>query len=67
MKSPSAEEVIEAFTRVVRDQLKQGNSVEVPQLGTFDVEHQPSQMKEDETGETYMAPPRDVVTFEPEQ
>lgn len=67
MKSPSAEEVIEAFTRVVRDQLQQGNSVEIPQLGTFDVEHHPSQMKEDDTGETYMAPPRDVVTFEPDQ
>lgn len=67
MKSPSAEEVIEAFSRVVREQLKQGNAVAVPQLGTFDVEHRPSQMKEDETGETYMAPPRDVVTFEPEQ
>lgn len=66
MKSPSAEEVIEAFARVVREQLEQGHSVEVPQLGTFHVEHHPSQMKTDETGETYMAPPRDVVTFDPE-
>lgn len=67
MKSPTAEEVIEAFARVVREQLEQGESVKVPQLGTFKVEHRPSQMKEGDTGDTYMAPPRDVVTFEPEQ
>lgn len=67
MNSPSAEEVIEAFSRVVRDQLRQGKSVEVPELGTFEVEHHPSAMKEDDNGETYMAPPRDVVTFTPEQ
>lgn len=66
MTTPSAEDVIEAFTKVVREQLEQGKSVEVPTLGTFEVEHRPSEMKEDDTGERTMAPPRDVVTFDPE-
>lgn len=67
MNSPSAEDVIEAFAQVVREQLEQGNSIEVPELGTFEVEHRPSQMKEDESGESYMAPPRDEITFQPER
>lgn len=66
MSSPSAEEVIDAFIHVVRDQLEKGDSIEVPTLGTFKVEHRPSEMKE-EGGERQMVPPRNVVTFEPEQ
>lgn len=67
MSSPTAKEVIAAFSRVIRDQLEQGETVSVPELGTFSVEHQASEMKEDAEGQTYMAPPRDVVTFDPEQ
>lgn len=67
MSSPSAEDVINAFVRIVRDKLEQGERVDVPELGTFDVEHRPSQVKEDNAGDSYMAPPRNVVTFEPEQ
>lgn len=67
MSSPSAEDVINAFVRIVRDRLERGERVDVPELGTFDVEHRPSQVKEDNAGDRYMAPPRNVVTFEPEQ
>lgn len=67
MSSPSAKETIAAFVRILRRKLEQGETVEVPDLGTFMVTHQPSEVKEDPDGETYMAPPRDVVQFEPEQ
>jgi nucleoid DNA-binding protein len=66
MSSPSAEEVIDAFIDVVREQLEQGESVEVPSLGTFAVEHRPSELTE-EDGTRRLVPPRNVVVFEPEQ
>lgn len=67
MSTPSAKEVIKAFAKVMREQLENGETVEVPGLGTFSIEHRPSQMKENADGEKVMAPPRDVVTFDPEQ
>ena len=65
MSTPSAKETIAAFVRVVRQKLENGETVDVPGLGTFSVEHHPSQMKETPDGESYMAPPRDVVEFDP--
>ncbi|CBH24705.1 hypothetical protein containing IHF-like DNA-binding domain [Salinibacter ruber M8] len=65
MESPSAEDVIEAFTDVVQDQLDTGNAVEVPGLGTFSVEHRPSGVQE-EDGVRRLAPPRNEVVFTPE-
>ena len=66
MSSPSAEEVIDAFIDVLREQLEEGESVEVPSLGTFSVEHRPSQV-EAEDDQHHLAPPRDEVVFAPEQ
>lgn len=67
MSTPSAKDVIRAFSRVMREKLENGETVEVPGLGTFSVEHRPSRMVETADGETRMAPPRDVVTFDPDQ
>lgn len=67
MSTPSAKTIINAFVRVVREKLEAGETVEVPGLGTFSVEHQPSERKETPDGEHYMAPPRDVVRFDPER
>lgn len=66
MSSPSPKEVINAFVNVVRDRLENGDAIEVPTLGTFEVEHRPSEMRE-ENGDRYRVPPRNVVTFEPDQ
>ena len=65
MSSPSAEDVIDAFVDVIRDQLEEGNAVEVSSLGTFAVEHRPSEPTEDEGRR--LTPPRTVVVFDPEQ
>ncbi len=67
MSTPSAKEVIKAFAEIMREKLENGETVKVPGLGRFSIEHQPSQLKEDADGESYMAPPRNVVSFEPEQ
>jgi nucleoid DNA-binding protein len=66
MSSPSAEDVIDAFIDVIRDQLEKGEAVEIPSFGTFDVEHHPSEVKEDD-GNRRLLPPRNVVVFKPEQ
>ncbi len=66
MTSPSAEEIIDAFIEVLREQLEKGESVEVPSLGTFSVEHRSSTV-EQENGNRRLVPPRNVVVFEPEQ
>lgn len=67
MSTPSAKETIAAFVRVVREKLEEGETVEVPGLGTFRVEHQPSELQEHPDGENCMVPPKDVIHFEPEQ
>jgi nucleoid DNA-binding protein len=67
MSTPSAKEVIDAFARIMREKLERGETVEVLGLGTFSIEHQPSKMEETDDGESYMAPPRNVVMFDPDQ
>lgn len=66
MSSLSAEEVIDTFVDIVRDQLENGNDVEVPSLGTFVVEHRPSEVNESD-GTRHLSPPRNVVVFDPAQ
>lgn len=66
MSSPTTEEVIDAFTEILREQLEEGETVEVPSLGTFSVEHRPSKLEESE-GDRQLVPPRNVVVFESEQ
>ncbi|PEN15174.1 hypothetical protein CRI94_02505 [Longibacter salinarum] len=66
MAGPSAEDIIHAFARAVRDSLEKGESVRVPGLGRFDIEHRQSQMVETDEGEATMAPPRDVISFTPD-
>ncbi|MFB6097893.1 MAG: HU family DNA-binding protein [Salinibacter sp.] len=65
MSSPSDEEVIDAFTDVLREKMEQGDAVEVPSLGTFSVEHRPSKVEQDD-GNRRLIPPRNVVVFDPE-
>lgn len=66
MSDPTAEEVIDAFTRVVRNELEQGREVDLPTLGTLRVEHHPSEMTKHE-GTRTLSPPRNEVVFEPKQ
>ncbi len=66
MDSPTANNVIHAFARIVRRRLVNGESVSVPELGTFAVEHESSTLEmSDEHGPT-LSPPRDVIRFRPE-
>ena len=58
-------QLLEALGHVLREALVRGETVRVPGLGTFRVEHQPS--RADESGDgVVMRPPRDAVIFVPE-
>ena len=62
---PDLETVAEALSACVRDALEHGEAVDVPGMGTFHVEHQPSEMREEGNDQFSVTPPRDVVAFEP--
>jgi len=61
MSDPSPEEFVDAVANLIRDQLEQGASVDLPTLGTFSLEHHPSERTE----EGVRTPPRNVITFTP--
>lgn len=61
MSDPSPEELVDAVASLIRDQLEQGASVDLPTLGTFSVEHHPSDLAEDGS----RPPPRNAITFIP--
>lgn len=66
MSDPSAQDIIEAFTGAVRDELESGRDVDLPLLGTLRVEHRPSEMTEEENSRSF-SPPRNAVVFEPDR
>lgn len=66
MTAPPSEEALDALGRIIRRTLKDGESIHVPDLGTFAVEHTPSEMKKDENDTIVMVPPKDSVTFTPD-
>ncbi|GIV62375.1 MAG: hypothetical protein KatS3mg044_1241 [Rhodothermaceae bacterium] len=56
------EPVARALADIIRESLARHQPVSIPGLGTFAVEHQPSQIME-EHGISVVLPPRDVVVF----
>lgn len=60
------DETTQAIAAIVRDALIEGHHMAVPGLGTFRVKHEPSRVETRANGSEEMIPPRDVVTFEPE-
>ena len=66
MTTPPPEDALDALGRIIRRTLKDGDSIHVPELGTFSVEHKPSEMKKDENDNIVMVPPQDSVSFTPD-
>ena len=67
MDSTPKTQVIETLVELLRETLIRGNTVEVPGLGLFRVEHQLSQIDEQADGDVRMIPPRDVIAFVPDR
>lgn len=66
MSSASVEEILDAFADVLRHKLEKGETVKVPHLGTFSVEHERSKVVQ-ENNARKLLPPRDVVVFDSTQ
>lgn len=64
MARPSPKEVFEAFCSVVHDELAEGHDVELPGLGTIQVEHDSSTVRNDDDAAMW-TPPRRTITFTP--
>lgn len=63
MESPTSTEIEKALATVVRRQLVRGKTVELPSLGTLEVQHEKSALEETPRGETVLHPPKDQVVF----
>lgn len=59
------DDVLRAFSEAVRERLMRRDSVTVPGLGTFTVQHDPSRAAETPDGRRILQPPADVIVFEP--
>lgn len=66
MTDISRDEVVDALAATLRDGLEAKRSLHVPGLGTFSVDHHPSQMEQQEDGRVTMKPPHNEIVFTPE-
>ncbi len=63
MPTLDTDQVLAALAQVIETKLVQGEAADVPGLGTFSIEHQPSQLEELPNGEFSIKPPSDTVIF----
>ena len=65
MAKITRDQAVSALVEAVREALERGEEADVPGLGTFRVEYQPSAVEELPSGEKVMRPPRQAITFAP--
>lgn len=65
MYSVSKAQVATVLAEVLREQLVAGNTVEVPGLGTLQVDQRAAAMREEEDGTVHLDPPSRRITFSP--
>lgn len=59
-------EFLKAFSEVIREEVAQKNDVQVEGVGRFEYEHQKQFQKQYDNGRVVMMPPKDTITFVPE-
>lgn len=59
-------EFLKAFTEVVREEISRKNEVRINGIGSFQFEHQKQYQKQYENGRVVMMPPKDTISFIPE-
>lgn len=57
---------IKAFSEVIREEVTRKNEVRIDGLGSFKVDHQKQYQKQFKNGRVVMMPPKDTITFTPE-
>lgn len=61
------QEFLHAFSEVIREQVSHKNDIEVDGLGVFGYKHHQQFQKQFDDGRVVMMPPKDIITFTPEQ
>jgi nucleoid DNA-binding protein len=59
-------EFIRAFSEIVREEVARKNDVELSGVGRFEFKHQKQFQKQYDNGRVVMMPPKDTITFIPE-
>jgi nucleoid DNA-binding protein len=59
-------EFLKAFSEVIREEVAQKNDVQLEGVGRFEFEHQKQFQKQYDNGRVVMMPPKDTITFVPE-
>lgn len=57
---------IQKFKEIIREQIAEGNQVNIEGLGKFEKVHEKQEQKKYENGRVVMLPPRDKVEFQSE-
>jgi nucleoid DNA-binding protein len=57
---------LKAFSEVVREEVARKNEIELEGIGRFQFEHQKQFQKQYDNGRVVMMPPKDTITFVPE-
>ncbi len=57
---------LKAFSEVVRDEIARRNEVQVEGIGSFQFQHRKQFQKQYDNGRVVMMPPKDTITFIPE-
>ena len=57
---------LKAFSEVVREEVARKNEVQVEGIGSFQLEHRKQFQKQFDNGRVVMMPPKDTITFIPE-
>ncbi|SMO36900.1 HU family DNA-binding protein [Fodinibius sediminis] len=60
------QDFLQAFVEVVREQIARKNKVKIEGIGSFRVEHKKQYQKQYDNGRVVMMPPRDTISFKPE-
>ena len=59
-------EFLKAFSEIVREELARKNKIQLDGVGAFKLEHQKQFQRQYENGRVVMMPPKDTITFIPE-
>jgi nucleoid DNA-binding protein len=59
-------EFLQAFSEIVREEVVRKNDVELEGVGRFRFEHKKQFQKQYDNGRVVMMPPKDTITFIPE-
>ena len=65
MNRSKTDRLPQALSNILREVLTQDEQLHLPELGTFQVEHHLSEVKELENGRIVMTPPQDAIVFIP--